>query len=213
MKIDYRHDTRKEPKKLQKERTKEEGVSDHPSYVCKGTIHSLRKTSTTCCPPLSLITEYALLLQPLETREPVSACVLTAELASTSLKGRVFEISLADLNQNSNDHAFRKIKLQTEEVKGSDCYTNFYGMDITRDKLCQLVKKWHTTIEAFVDVKTLDGYFLRLFCLGFTEKRQNQIKATCYAKQSQIKQIRKIMMNNMVKEVQKSTLRELTLKL
>jgi small subunit ribosomal protein S3Ae len=44
-------------------------------------------------------------------------------------------------------------------------------MDITRDKLCQLVKKWHTTIEAFVDVKTQDGYFLRLFCLGFTEKR------------------------------------------
>ena len=27
MKIDYKHDTRKEPKKLQKERTKEEGVS------------------------------------------------------------------------------------------------------------------------------------------------------------------------------------------
>jgi small subunit ribosomal protein S3Ae len=54
-------------------------------------------------------------------------------------------------------------------------------MDITRDKLCQLIKKWHTLIEAFVDVKTSDGYFLRLFALGFTEKRMNQIKATCYA--------------------------------
>ena len=42
-------------------------------------------------------------------------------------------------------------------MKGFDCYTNFYGMDITKDKLCQLVKKWHSLIEGFVQTKTQDG--------------------------------------------------------
>jgi small subunit ribosomal protein S3Ae len=72
------------------------------------------------------------------------------EIAADSIKGRVFEISLADLQNKSNTEYWRKMKVQVEEVKGSDCYTNFYGMDITRDKLCQLVKKWHTLVEAFV---------------------------------------------------------------
>jgi len=55
-------------------------------------------------------------------------------------------------------------------VKGFDCYTNFYGMSITRDKLSQLVKKWHTIIESFVQAKTTDGYLLRMFCIGFTKR-------------------------------------------
>ena len=92
------------------------------------------------------------------------------ENSADSLKGRVFEVSLADLNRDSNDQAWRKMKVQIEEVKGYDCYTNFYGMDVTKDKLCTLVKKWHTLIEAFVQTKTLDGYLLRIFCIGFTKR-------------------------------------------
>jgi small subunit ribosomal protein S3Ae len=129
------------------------------------------------------------------------------------LKGRVFEVSLADLNRDSNEQAWRKMKVQIEEVKGFDCYTNFYGMDITRDKLCTIVKKWHTTIEAFVQTKTLDGYLLRMFCIGFTKRTSKQVSATCYAKNSQIKLIRKKMMEIMINETQKSTLKELTKKL
>ena len=41
-----------------------------------------------------------------------------------------------------------------------------------------LVKKWQTLIEAHVDVKTADGYVMRMFCIGFTKKRQNQLKKT-----------------------------------
>lgn len=100
------------------------------------------------------------------------------------MKGRVFEISLADLNRESHQHAHRKMKVQVEEVKGFDCYTNFYGMDITRDKLCTLVKKWHTLIEAFVQAKTSDGYLIRMFAIGFTKRTKNQVRATCYAKGS-----------------------------
>lgn len=105
------------------------------------------------------------------------------------------------------------MKVQIEEVKGFDCYTNFYGMDIARDKLCTIVKKWHTTVEAFVQTKTADGYLLRMFAIGFTQRTRKQVRATCYAKGSQRKLIRKKMMEIMINEAQKSTLKELTKKL
>ena len=59
-------------------------------------------------------------------------------------------------------------------------------MDFTTDKLRGMVRKWQTLIEAHVDVKTTDGYTLRMFCLGFTKKRQGQVKRTAYAQSSQV---------------------------
>ena len=50
-----------------------------------------------------------------------------------------------------------------------------------------MVKKWQTMIEARVDVKTSDAYTLRVSCVGFTKKRQNQIKKTSYAQTQQVK--------------------------
>jgi small subunit ribosomal protein S3Ae len=61
-------------------------------------------------------------------------------------------------------------------------------------------------------VKTQDEYFLRIFCVTFTQRRKTQLKATCYANKGQIKKIRKKMMNIMVEEVQKSSLKALTAK-
>jgi len=95
--------------------------------------------------------------------------------ANDALKGRVFEVSLADL-QKDEDHAFRKIKLRVDEVKGKNCLTNFHGLDFTSDKLRSLVRKWQTLIEANVTVKTTDDYLLRLFAIAFTKRRPNQIK-------------------------------------
>merc|ERR1712110_848527 len=60
-------------------------------------------------------------------------------------------------------------KLACEEVQGKNCLTQFYGMNLTTDKLRSMVKKWQTLIEAYVDVKTTDGYLLRVFCIGFTQ--------------------------------------------
>jgi len=85
-------------------------------------------------------------------------------------------------------------------------------MDITRDKICSVVKKWQTTIEAFVDVKTTDGYFIRIFSIGFTQKRRTQMRATCYATASQAKQIRGKMMEIMTQEASKHTLKQLAVK-
>merc|ERR1712029_855982 len=58
-----------------------------------------------------------------------------------------------------------------------------------------MVKKWQTCIEANVDVKTTDGYFLRVFCIAFTEKQASQTTKTCYAQTNQIKNIRRKMVD------------------
>lgn len=88
--------------------------------------------------------------------------------------------------QNEAD-AYRNIRLRVEEVQGRNCLTQFHGMDLTTDKLRSLVRKWQTLIEATVDVKTTDGYFLRLFCISFTKKRPGQVKKTAYAQSSQVR--------------------------
>lgn len=59
------------------------------------------------------------------------------------MKGRVFEVSLADLQKDSDaERSFRKFRLIAEEVQGLDVLTNFHGMDLTTDKLRSMVKKW-----------------------------------------------------------------------
>ena len=70
------------------------------------------------------------------------------EIASDGLKGRVFEASLADLQ--NDEVAFRKFKLIVEDVQGKNCLTNFHGMDMTTDKLRSLVKKWQVSIVVMI---------------------------------------------------------------
>ncbi|CAM9262368.1 unnamed protein product, partial [Phaeothamnion confervicola] len=133
------------------------------------------------------------------------------KIASEGLKGRVFEFSLGDLNKDE-DQGFRKIKLCVEDVQGQSCLTNFHGMDMTRDKLCSLIKKWQTLIEAQADVRTQDGYYLRIFCIGFTTKQAFQIKQTCYAQGSQVRAIRRKMIDIMTEEASKGDLKDLVQK-
>ncbi|KFY39405.1 hypothetical protein V494_04007 [Pseudogymnoascus sp. VKM F-4513 (FW-928)] len=132
--------------------------------------------------------------------------------ANDSLKGRIVEVSLADL-QKDEDHAFRKIKLRVDEVQGKNCLTNFHGLDFTSDKLRSLVRKWQSLIEANVTVKTTDDYLLRLFAIAFTKRRPNQIKKTTYAASSQIRAIRRKMIEIIQREASSCTLTQLTAKL
>jgi small subunit ribosomal protein S3Ae len=129
-------------------------------------------------------------------------------VSTESLKGRVFTVSLADLN-GAEDLDYRKIQLVGQEVQGKSLLTNFYGMDMTRDKLCSLIRKWQSLIEAQADVKTNDGYTLRLFAIAFTKRRPNQIRKTSYAKSSQVRAIRKKMIDIMTAEAAKSDLKQL----
>jgi small subunit ribosomal protein S3Ae len=85
-------------------------------------------------------------------------------------------------------------------------------MSFTSDKLRALVRKWQTLIEAHVDVKTTDGYLIRLFAIAFTRRRQSQVRKTTYAQSSQIREIRKKMFEIMTREATNCDLKELVLK-
>merc|ERR1712160_117718 len=84
---------------------------------------------------------------------------------------------------------------------------------LTRDKQMSLIRKLHTLIEAHVDVKTTDGYLVRLFVIAFTKKRQDQVKNNCYAQTAQIRKIRRKMVEIMANEAGKVQLRDLVKKL
>jgi small subunit ribosomal protein S3Ae len=134
------------------------------------------------------------------------------KIATEELKGRVCEINLADLN-NDEDQSFKKIKLCIEDVQGKNCLTDFHSMELTRDKQCALIKKWHTLIEGFADVKTTDGYLIRLFVIAFTKRRQDQVKTNCYAQSAQIRKIRAKIVDICIAEASKCMLREVVKKL
>lgn len=132
------------------------------------------------------------------------------KIASDSLKGRVVESSLADLNNNQD--AWRKVKLSIEDIQGKACLTNFHAMDMTRDKLCQFIRKWQTLIDAHCEVKTQDGYVLRVFVTAFTGKQPTQARKTSYAQHQQIKAIRKKIIEIINKEASSSNLADLVAK-
>merc|ERR1712151_51039 len=121
-------------------------------------------------------------------------------------------LNLADLNADE-DQSYKKVKLCIEEVQGRNCLTDFHGLTLTRDKLCSLIRKWHALIEAHADVKTTDGYLVRLFVIAFTKRRPDQVKTNCYAQTAQVRKIRKKMTEIMTNEAGKVQLRELVKKL
>jgi ribosomal protein S3AE len=127
-------------------------------------------------------------------------------LAADGLRNRVFELNLGDLKPNSEEDAFRKLKFRVEEVQGKACLTNFYGMDMTTDKLRSLVRKWQSLIECHTEVKTSDGFNLRVFAIAFTKRRPNQAKKTAYAQSGQVKNIRKKMVEIIQRECSSSDL-------
>ncbi|KAJ8687686.1 hypothetical protein QAD02_023480 [Eretmocerus hayati] len=136
------------------------------------------------------------------------------KIASEGLKHRVFEVSLADLQSDHDaERSFRKFRLIAEDVQGRNVLTNFHGMDLTTDKLRSMVKKWQTLIEAVVDVKTTDGYSLRVFCIGFTNKDPQSSRKTCYAQHAQVRSIRRKMVEIITEDVVKSDLKGVVTKL
>merc|ERR1712203_469733 len=134
------------------------------------------------------------------------------KIATEELKGRVLEVNLADLNADE-DQSYKKVKLCIEEVQGRNCLTDFHGLSLTRDKECSLIRKWHALIEAHVDVKTTDGYLVRMFVIAFTKRRPDQVKTNCYAQTAQVRKIRRKMTEIMTNEAGKVQLRELVKKL
>ncbi|KAA6377668.1 MAG: putative 40S ribosomal protein S1 [Streblomastix strix] len=114
------------------------------------------------------------------------------KLAKDSLKGRVYEVFVADLQKGDDSDNFRKLRFKCEEVQGMNCLCNFHGMQITTDKAKSIVRKKQTLVEANLDVKTSDGYVMRFFCIGFT-KKISPVKKTSYAQHEKVRQLRRKM--------------------
>merc|ERR1712070_1194508 len=131
-----------------------------------------------------------------------------SKFASSSLLGRIFDVSSRDLDCNS-DGAHHKIRLRVVDVIDHRCITHLWGLNQTTDKIRSSVRKWQTSIEAKSDVRTTDGFVVRIFVIAFTKRRKNQIKKTSYAQSSQIRLIRKRMIDMIGKEATKCNLNTL----
>ena len=141
------------------------------------------------------------------TKSPVNVSA-GKKLSSDTMKGRVFESNLGDLH---NINTYKKIRLIVDDTASGEnktALTNFHGIDTTKDHLCSLIMKWHSLIETFVDCKTTDGFLLRLFPIAFTQRNKYQLRATTYAQNSQIKQIRRRMREIIAKFVSRHTLKD-----
>ncbi|NHI93953.1 MAG: 30S ribosomal protein S3ae [Candidatus Lokiarchaeota archaeon] len=84
--------------------------------------------------------------------------------------GRTFVTTLFDLTGN---YKFMHLKLffRAQEIKAGKIQTKYIGHDIARDYLRSLVRRSTTRIDGILNLKTKDGYLLRIFALMFTQRR------------------------------------------
>jgi len=129
------------------------------------------------------------------------------KISKDSLINRVMEVSFADIQDNTQ-FAFKKVKMQVEEVKGSSLYTSFYGINTIKEKLYNYLRKRMTLIDVVADVKTTDGYILRVLMTTFTARKPNQLKTNTYAKHSQTRAIRKAFVKYIARRAANSSVSE-----
>lgn len=131
--------------------------------------------------------------------------------ARDALIGRKISLPVADLANKGDE--FRKFTLKVDDVQGVQCLTSFAGMHFTSDKIRSLIRKRQSMIEIHHDVKTTDGYVLRVFVVGFTKRQQRQKKATSYAQTSHFEKLRRKTVAIIQKEVSSSDVTKLVTKL
>jgi len=124
--------------------------------------------------------------------------------AEDNVLGRVCEVNYADIKTDSNMN-WRKVKMQVEKVEGGNLYTSFAGMSCTRERIVSQLRKRQTLIDVFADVKTSDGYILRVHVLLCTNRSHGQRKTNSYAKSSEVKRIRKIVIKHLTERAAKDS--------
>merc|ERR1712232_452026 len=137
---------------------------------------------------------------------PVNKTIGT-KLSKDNLINRVCEVSFADINEQT-PFPWKKVKMQVEEVKGSSLYTSFYGLNIIKEKLYNYLRKRMSLIDVVADIKTQDGYILRVLITTFTARKPNQLKSNTYAKHSQVRAIRKAFVKYIARRASSNTIAE-----
>ena len=119
------------------------------------------------------------------------------QVVSDFLKGRVAEISYADITDNARDVA-KKVTMVVDEIQGNICATSFYGFELSKEKVFAMLQKRQSLIEVYADVKCSDGVILRIFLVMTTSRRPQQVKVNSYAKHSTIKLLRKKLISELL---------------
>jgi small subunit ribosomal protein S3Ae len=83
---------------------------------------------------------------------------------------RTLEVSLYDLTKDIS-HLPIKLKFQIHKVDGLRAFTRFKGLELTRDYLRSLVRKGTSKVAAVAEVKTRDGWVMRVTVLAVTTHR------------------------------------------
>lgn len=120
---------------------------------------------------------------------------------SSFLIGRSFTVNQGDLNgQNTETH--RNFSFKIAKVRGTDCFGEFNGMSISRDKINNIIKKWHSLVDAHMDLTTSDGSIWRFFISAVTKRMPGQVKKNSYCQTSAAKQMRKVMFDVLTEQVE-----------
>jgi small subunit ribosomal protein S3Ae len=128
------------------------------------------------------------------------------KVSTNYLRGRVGEMTAADISDNvENGDLRRKIQMYVEECKDGQCFTSFYGYDITRETLNQIIKKRSSLIEIYTDVRTSDGYIFRVFLSSVSKRAKDQLKINSFVNSSTIRLLRKKTVHELQSKVKKMT--------
>ena len=96
----------------------------------------------------------------------------TPAFTADSLKNRVFETTLYDLTNDFNHtHVILKFKYLELLEASNIIKTMFWGSDFTRDYLRSLVRRTTSRIDGIFNLKTKDGYQIRVTALVLTQRR------------------------------------------
>lgn len=110
------------------------------------------------------------------------------------LLGRNVETTVGELTNDMTKNN-TKVILRINNVVGDIATTDLVGHELTTDYVRSIVKRQTSRIDANIDVKTRDGYVIRVKPTCFTIKR---------ARSSQIKAIRKVMIEIVKKRASES---------
>ena len=117
----------------------------------------------------------------------------------SNLVGRTTEATVHDLTGDfSKMHV--KIQFRISDVRGYDAHTTFTGHDLTSDYVRRLTRRKRTKTDHVVDVRTKDGYLVRVKPMSIAEKR---------IQSSQESAMRAIMAQEVTKEVKDMTVSDL----
>jgi len=88
----------------------------------------------------------------------------------SALMGRNTEVTVHELTGDfSKMHI--KIRFRVSDIRGLEAHTSFVGHDLTSDYVRRLTRRKRTKTDHVVDVRTKDGFLLRVKPMSITEQR------------------------------------------